>query len=120
MKRTLQVMMVMLTSLSVLAQDGIVTGKVTAQSGEGLPGVNVVLKGTTVGSITDTEGNYRITANNGILVFSFIGYTAQEVSVEGRSVIDIVMAEDVKTLEQVVVVGYGTQRRKDLTTSVVT
>ncbi len=120
MKRTLQVMMVMFISLSVFAQDGAVTGKVTAESGEGLPGVNVVLKGTTVGSITDAEGNYRITANDGILVFSFIGYTAQEVPVEGRSVIDIVMAEDVKTLEQVVVVGYGTQRRKDLTTSVVT
>jgi TonB-dependent starch-binding outer membrane protein SusC len=113
-------MVVLLSALRVFAQDGNVTGKVTAQSGEGLPGVNVVLKGTTVGSITDAEGNYRITATDGTLVFSFIGYTAQEVPIEGRSVIDVVMAEDVTTLEQVVVVGYGTQKRKDLTTAVVT
>src|SRR5688572_29379879 len=120
MKRTVLMMMVLLPALCAFAQDGNVTGKVTGRDGEALPGVNVVLKGTTVGSITDADGKYQIAATAGTLVFSFIGYTAQEAPIEGRSVIDIVMAEDVKTLEQVVVVGYGTQRRKDLTTSVVT
>ena len=120
MKRFLQILMVWLSIMEVSAQDGAITGRVTDPNGEILPGVNVVLKGTTVGAITDSEGNYRIAATTGTLVFSFIGYTAQEVAIEGRTVIDVTMVEDVTTLEQVVVVGYGTQKRKDLTTAVVT
>ena len=84
-----------------------VTGKVTTTGGESLPGVNVLLKGSTVGTITDVDGNYRIDATEGTLVFSFIGYKAQEVEIGGRTVVDIAMEEDVTTLEQVVVIGYG-------------
>jgi TonB-linked SusC/RagA family outer membrane protein len=112
-------MLVMLCSLSALAQDGAVTGKVTDQSGTGLPGVNVVLKGTTIGAITDADGMYRVTATaDGTLVFSFIGYATQEVTIGGRTSLDVLMAEDATTLEQIVVIGYGTQRKKDLTTAV--
>lgn len=101
------------------AQEGAVTGKVSTADGESLPGVNVVLKGSTIGTITDVDGNYRINATEGTLIFSFIGYKGQEVEIAGRSVIDVIMEEDVQTLEQVVVVGYGTQERKDITTAVV-
>src|SRR5690606_30886502 len=120
MKRILQVTWILLlgTVLRVSAQDA-VTGKVTTSGGEALPGVNVFLKGSTVGTITDVDGNDRINATEGTLVFSFIGYTSQEIEIAGRSVIDVVLEEDVTTLEQVVVVGYGTQKRKDITTAVV-
>lgn len=101
------------------AQEAAVTGKVTTASGETLPGVNVVLKGSTIGTITDIDGNYRIQATEGTLVFSFIGYKEQQIEIAGRSVIDVVLEEAVTTLEQVVVIGYGTQKRKDITTAVV-
>ena len=117
----LRIMLVMLfgSSLNGWAQNTVVTGKVTIANGETLPGVNVLLKGSTIGTITDAEGNYSINATEGTLVFSFIGYQGQEVEIAGRSVVDIVMEVDVTTLEQVVVVGYGVQKRKDITTAVV-
>ncbi|MER2996960.1 SusC/RagA family TonB-linked outer membrane protein [Pontibacter populi] len=95
-----------------------VTGRVTtANEGIPLPGVSVVVKGTTVGTATDVNGNYSLTlpeqANT--LRFSYIGFIAQEVAVDNRSVINILLEEDTKTLEEVVVIGYGTQRRSELT-----
>ncbi|MBD1394736.1 TonB-dependent receptor [Mucilaginibacter sp. ZB1P21] len=96
-----------------------VTGTVTDAKGP-LPGVNVKLKGTTTGITTDANGKYKLTLpdGNGTLVFSFIGYTTQELPVSGRTTIDVVMAEVPKALNEVVVVGYGTQKRVDLTGSV--
>ncbi|HEX8040258.1 MAG TPA: carboxypeptidase-like regulatory domain-containing protein, partial [Chryseosolibacter sp.] len=122
MKMIFRMMTVLLLCGSVpgWAQVAAVTGKVTTTSGESLPGVNVVLKGSTIGTITDVDGNYRIEAADGTLVFSFIGYKGQEIPIGGRSVIDVTLEEDVTTLEQVVVVGYGVQKRKDITTAVVT
>ncbi|MDH3711590.1 MAG: TonB-dependent receptor, partial [Cyclobacteriaceae bacterium] len=97
-----------------------VSGKVTdASSGEGLPGVNILIKGTTSGTISDTDGNYNLqAASNATLVFSFVGYEAQEVSVNGRQNISIAMSADLQQLSEVVVVGYGTQRKVDLTGAV--
>lgn len=98
-----------------------VSGTVTSQAnGETLPGVTVVVKGTGTGTVTDLDGRYTIDVPNDddILVFSSIGYTTQEVTVNGRSVIDVLLEEDVRSLEEVVVVGYGTQRKSDLTGSV--
>jgi TonB-linked SusC/RagA family outer membrane protein len=106
------------SSLNAWAQNA-VTGKVTTAKGETLPGVNVLVKGSTVGTITDVDGNYTIEASGGTLVFSFIGYKSQEVEIVGRTVVDVTMEEDVTTLEQVVVVGYGVQKRKAITTAVV-
>lgn len=97
-----------------------VSGKVTSENGDGLPGVSVLEKGTSNGTVTDTDGNYTfsVTDENVTLVFSFIGYLTQEVAVGGRSRIDISMAEDVVSLGEVVVVGYGTQKKTDLTGAV--
>jgi TonB-linked SusC/RagA family outer membrane protein len=99
-----------------------ISGRVTDEAGQGLPGVTVLLKGTTTGSATDSEGKYSITApdGNGTLVFSFIGYTTQEIPVNGRTTIDVILGTDVKILSEVVVVGYGTQKRETVTGSVAT
>jgi TonB-linked SusC/RagA family outer membrane protein len=99
------------------AQDRMVSGKVTStEDGSPLPGVNVVLKGTTNGTVTDTDGAYRLTvpAAGGSLVFSFIGLTTQEVSIGDRSVVDIGLGLDVKQLSEIVVTGTGvaTEKRK--------
>jgi TonB-linked SusC/RagA family outer membrane protein len=93
-----------------------VTGKVTDAAGVGLPGVSVSIKGTSQGSITDGAGSYSVNANNGsVLVFSYIGFVAQEIAVNGQSQINVSMAEDVASLSEVVVVGYGSQKKSQLT-----
>ncbi len=93
-----------------------VTGKVTDESNTGLPGVNITIKGTSNGTITDASGNFSILApDDGILVFSYIGYETSEVDINGRSVIDVSMTLDLAELSEVVVIGYGTQKRSDLT-----
>jgi TonB-linked SusC/RagA family outer membrane protein len=98
-----------------------VTGKVTdEQTGEVLPGVNVLVKGTTTGTATDKNGEYsiNITEENTHLIFSFIGYTSQEIEVGDKTVIDVSLAVDAETLSEVVVIGYGSQKKSDLTGSV--
>lgn len=106
-------------SLEGWAQNAVITGTVTVENGETLPGVNVLVKGSNTGTITDAEGRYSIQApTDGTLVFSFIGYQMQEVALGGRSEVNVVMQEDITTLEQVVVIGYGTQEKKDITGAV--
>lgn len=102
------------------AQQSQITGKVTdADSGEGIPGVSVLVKGTTRGAITDLDGNYSIAAAaEEILVFSFIGYVTAEQPVANRSVINVGLAVSVQALNEVIVVGYGTQERKEITSAV--
>src|SRR5690606_17146445 len=98
-----------------------VSGTVSSQeNGELLPGVNILVKGTTTGTVTDMDGAYSLTVQdeNATLVFSFIGYAVQEIPINGRSTIDVVMAPDYAALGEVVVIGYGTQRRSDLTGAV--
>jgi len=108
-------------SYSVFAQNNI-TGVVTdAGTGETLPGVNVHIKGTTSGTITDLNGKYSISANNGdILVFSFVGYQNQEVNITNQKVINVSLHEESLGLNEVVVVGYGTQKKSDLTGAIST
>lgn len=97
-----------------------VKGKVSDDKGQGLPGVSILVKGTNVGSVSDGNGDYSVAAGkNATLVFTYIGYSAQEVAVGGRSVIDVSLAEDTKTLGEVVVVGYGTQKKVTVTGAVV-
>ncbi|WP_310393784.1 TonB-dependent receptor [Hymenobacter sp.] len=98
----------------------VVTGRVTTGNGEGLPGVTVVLKGTTVGTSTDADGRYslRLPDLTGTLVFSFVGFTTREVPLSGRTSLDIALEQDVKALNEVVVVGYGTQSRATVTGAV--
>lgn len=97
-----------------------IAGQVTSELGEGMPGVNVVLKGTTIGAVTDIEGRYKLEVpdGSGTLVFSFIGYLSQEVPITDRSVIDVQLQPDIRTLNEVVVVGYGTQKRAEVTAAV--
>ena len=97
-----------------------VSGVVTSETGEELPGVNVVVKGTTIGTTTDSQGAYSISLDSGseILVFSFIGYATQEVDVGNQTQINVTLLPDVKSLQEVVVVGYGTQKKKDITGAV--
>jgi TonB-linked outer membrane protein, SusC/RagA family len=100
------------------AQERVITGKVTAQEdGSALPGVNVVLKGTTTGTVTDVDGKFSIAVSNSgtTLVFSFIGLKTTEVAVGEKSIVDVQLELDAKELSEVVVVGYGTQIKQDLT-----
>jgi TonB-linked SusC/RagA family outer membrane protein len=99
-----------------------VTGTVTSAEGGLLPGVNILVKGTNIGAVTDVDGKYSLDVpdENDVLVFSFIGYTTQEIAVNGRSIINVALAEDVQSLEEIVVVGYGTQKKANLTGSVST
>jgi TonB-linked SusC/RagA family outer membrane protein len=110
-----------LLSLQVLAQDQQVRGRVSDASGSSpIPGANVIIKGTETGTVTDINGEYRISvpANNNVLVFSFIGYDAIEEEINGRSEINVGLLEGVTALSEIVVVGYGTQERKDVTGAV--
>ena len=105
--------------LWLTAQNITVTGKVTDQSGEGLIGVSITEKGTTNGVASDIEGNYSLSVSrDAILNFSYIGYVPQTVSAQGRTLINVVLQEDTKALGEVVVIGYGTQRREAVTGSV--
>jgi len=95
----------------------VVKGKVTDESGNPLPGVSVGLKGQSRGTATDEDGNYSLTLENGngTLVFSFVGFAQQEKAVNGRSEIDVVMVKSVSVLNELVVVGYGMQKKGNLT-----
>ncbi len=99
------------------AIDLTVKGKVTGEKGEELPGVNVVVKGTGTGTVSDAQGRFSINIkeNNSILTFSFIGYLTQEVTVYEQSELNIVLKEDLRKLDEVIVVGYGVQKKSDLT-----
>lgn len=103
---------------SVAQQSRKITGTITDAKGEPLLGVNVVVKGTTNGTITDLDGKYALDVEpNAILVISYIGYVTQQMPVSGN-VMNITLKEDTQNLDEVVVVGYGTQQKKDITGSV--
>jgi len=111
----------MLHSTSAWAQEIEVSGKVTAaDDNSSLPGVNVVVKGTSTGTTTDADGNYsiRVPDASSTLVFSFIGYTPFEAALNNRTTVDVALEADIQQLSEVVVIGYGEQRKVDLTGSV--
>jgi TonB-linked SusC/RagA family outer membrane protein len=109
-----------LSSSLIFAQEKTITGKVTAEGEGPLPGVNVTVQGTTTGAITDLNGGYsiKVPGTASVLVFSSIGYTTKQVVVGTQNVVDMVLQSDVTALSEVVVTGYTSQRRKDLTGSV--
>lgn len=98
----------------------LVKGTVTSNgSGETIPGVNIIIKGTSIGTITDVYGTYEIDVpEDAVLIFSSIGYATLEVSVNRRALIDIILEEDMQNLDEVIVIGYGTQKSKDITGAV--
>ena len=97
-----------------------ISGKVTSKTGEPLIGVSVKLKGSSLGTSTDAEGKYSLNlpGADGILIFTYVGFISKEVAVDGRTTINIVLEEDTRALNEVVVVGYGTQKKTNLTGSV--
>jgi iron complex outermembrane receptor protein len=107
---------------NVINADINVTGQVTDEKGQPLTGVSVLVKGSTRGTTSDGSGNFKIAVpdNDAVLVFSFVGYKKQEVSVAGRSKIMLSLQPENQNLEEVVVVGYGTQSRKNLVSAVTT
>lgn len=118
-KRLITTLLVLLTiGVQAFAQSA-VSGKVTDEAGEPCVGANVLIKGTTTGTMTDLYGNYSLTdvRKGAILVFSSIGYTSQEVRLGSSSVVNVVLKSDADFLNEVVIVGYGTAKRKDLTGS---
>ena len=104
------------------AQGRVVKGKVTSATEGPLPGVNIVLQGTVQGTMTDGNGNYSITVPGpeAVLLFSFISYTTQSVTVGAQTTLDVVLVPALSTLNEVVVVGYGTQKKREVTSSIAT
>jgi TonB-dependent starch-binding outer membrane protein SusC len=122
MKKVLLVIALMaMTTLSLLAQSRTISGKVTSpEEPDGIPGANVLVKGTTIGTVTDFNGNYTLSVpeDRNVLVFTFVGFLSREVTIGNNSEINVSLQADTKTLGEVVVVGYGTQERRDITGSV--
>ena len=111
-------LLILLTVVGAYAQNA-VKGKVKDDQGQGLPGVSVVVKGTTAGTVTDNDGGYTVNlTGSNTLVFSFIGYLTQEIEVGKKTIIDVTLATDVKSLGEVIVVGYGTAKKATLTGAV--
>ena len=129
-KATLMIGRLLITVLLIVllcpqgwAQDRQVSGRITSQEdGSAVPGVNVVVEGTTKGTTSDVDGNYSIqlTPSENTLVFSFVGFKPSIIQVDSRSVVDVVLEPDITSLDEIVVVGYGTQREKDLTSAITT
>ncbi len=109
------------SDIEVVIQGRTISGKVTSsEDTEGLPGVNVIVKGTSNGTVTDLDGNYslEVPGDNPVLVFSSVGFIQEEVTIGNQSVINLNLTVDVTTLGEIVVVGYGTQKTKDVTGAV--
>ena len=107
-------------TVNAFAQDRTVSGKVTDRNGDAMPGVSIANKGTTKGTSTNAEGMFELSglSGNATLVFSFIGYKPVEVAVGNKSTLDVVLDEENQTLNEVVVVGYGTQKKGEITGAV--
>jgi len=110
----------MLAARSTVSKERTLTGKITDDKSEPLPGVSVIVKGTQRGTISNTDGGYSIALPDGdvSLVFSFVGYLNQEIVVSNQTVLDVALAVDMKALDEVVVVGYGTQKKRDVSTAI--
>ena len=112
------VMFVCFASVSATAQQT-VSGKITSDNGESLIGVTVLVQGTTIGTVTDIDGNFSLdTPPNSVLEISYIGYKPQTVPVNGQSTINFTLDSDAEVLNEVVVIGYGTIQKSDVTGSV--
>lgn len=115
-------LVIFLLSISIcgFGQTKVVKGTVTDGAGEPLPGVNVVVEGTTLGVVTDVSGKFELNVpgQNPVLVFSFVGYLTEKLNVSAMEVVDVKLVSDVKSLEEVVVVGYGNQKKVNLTGSI--
>lgn len=121
MKRFFLILLATLFCNVLWAQDFTVSGKVSSQEDvEGIPGVSVTVKGTVQGTTTDINGNYSISTNSeSVLIFSFVGMVSQEITVGNKNQIDVILSASTTGLDEVIVVGYGVQTKKDITGSIV-
>ena len=113
--------LLLITGCLVMAQTVQISGTVTgSEDGLALPGVNITVKGTTIGAITGIDGRYSLAVPSGAqtLVFSFIGFVTQEVPIQGRTTVNVVLRQDLYNIDEVVVVAYGTAQKRDITGSV--
>src|SRR5688572_4312818 len=110
-------MLLTIASGLVQAQGRIVSGNVKDSKGEAIPGVNIQVKGTSNGTISGSTGDFQLSveSDNDILVFSFVGFEKQEIQVGSKTTIDVVLADDVSELDEIVVVGYGEQKKSVVT-----
>ena len=113
---SLSLAVLLMLSSAVLAQERVVTGTVTDENGDSMPGVNILVKGTSTGTATDADGKFSISVpgNDAVLVFTFIGYGTSEVAVGSRTTVDQTMAPDQTSLDEVVVTGYGVDKRREI------
>ena len=113
---SLSLAFVLMLSSTVLAQERVVSGTVEDENGDGMPGVNVLVKGTATGTVSDADGKFSISVpgNDAVLVFTFVGYGTKEVSVGGRTTVDEVLEPDQTSLDEVVVTGYGVDKRREI------
>ncbi len=121
MFRKLLLLLVMVCSFTIIqAQERVVTGTVTdANDGMGIPGVSVVIKGTTTGTTTDIDGKYALSVNaNSTIVYSFVGYKPQEILVGNQTQINVILSIETENLSEVVIVGYGVQKKREITGSI--
>lgn len=109
-----------LQTINLFAQSKVVSGTVTGPDREAIIGASVMVKGTTVGTVTDMDGKYTVKVPDGksVLVFSYIGHEKQEINIGGKSIVDVELKSASQALDEVVVVGYGTQRKVSLVGSV--
>lgn len=123
LKNNMKYILLLLSFLAltiVNAQSGSISGSVTDKSGEPMPGVSIMEKGTTIGTVTDFDGKYNISPSSpdAILIFSFIGMESQEISATGQNTIDVVLSSEDELLDEVIVVGYGVQKKSVVTASI--
>ena len=118
--KNLLMILLFLASTSVFAQRITITGTVTDENGSPLPGSTVIVKGTTVGATTGIDGKYSldVSSRTVTLVFSFVGYATQEIPAQNQSVVNVSLKPEMLGLDEVIVVGYGTQKRSDITGTV--
>src|SRR5690554_3484443 len=111
---------VLASSLNMYAQNITVKGNVIDNNEEPLIGVTIQVQGTSIGTITDIDGNFELSGvpSNGVLDISYVGMQGQTLQVDGRTFISVVLSEDTETLDELVVIGYGTVRKRDLTGAV--
>lgn len=113
MRRFLILLVFSLVCMSTYAQNIQLSGTVTDKDGVSLPGVSILVEGTKIGTVSNAKGQYAIGLPNpnSVIVFSFLGYISQKVSAKGRSKIDVSLSEDSKSLDEVIMVGYGAQKK---------
>ena len=119
MRKLLLLVLVFISGLSYAVAQSAVTGTVTDENGEGIPGANIIIKGTSQGTITDMDGGFALNASSSdVLIITYVGYSTVEVPVGSQSNLSISLNEDIAALDEIVVTGYGTQVRKEITSAV--